>query len=362
MKKRDRPLRVLIAAGGTGGHLFPAQQLSERLLKEGTSEVLFAGHQLEKSPFFAHGKIPFREIRSASLKRKFFFLKEATRGFFQSLRVIRQFQPDIVVGFGSYHSFPVLLAAAFLRKKIVLFEANCLLGKVNRLFAPVSEKIAVQFPIGEKISKQVLVPLLPWTELPSQTMSQSEARRFFQLDPELFTLLIFGGSQGAAFLNESLGPLTSLLKARGRAFQVIHLTGKEPEKVAEDYRARGVQAAVKAFEKEMPIAYRAADLVICRSGAGTIAEIIRFQKPALLIPYPFAAEDHQRINGEFLSNRVGGARLLLQSGANPERMADEIERLWEQRSGHTTSLKKESLATERKIDFNTLVQNLGTSS
>lgn len=125
-------LKVLIAAGGSGGHLFPARQLAEQLTGD---EVLFAGHHLSKSPFFEKEKIPFREIESAPLTNKFLFLKALWKGFWQSVDLLRTVRPDVVVGFGSFHSFPVLLAATILRKKVVLFEANCSLGKVNRFFS-----------------------------------------------------------------------------------------------------------------------------------------------------------------------------------------------------------------------------------
>src|SRR5690606_13931137 len=135
------------------GHLFPAQQLAYYY-----PDVLFAGHHLSKSPFFRE-EFPFQEIK-ASPPKKWSFLFSTIIGLFQSLKLFSKNKIDVVVGFGSFHTFPVLLAAAILRKKMVLFEANCVLGKVNRLFAPFADKIAVQFPIPTK--KTVLVPLLPW--------------------------------------------------------------------------------------------------------------------------------------------------------------------------------------------------------
>ncbi len=347
-------LKVLIAAGGTGGHLFPAQQLSEWLLKEGDVELFFAGYKLQNSPFFAKEKIPFQEIASAPLKKILPFLKAAWRGFWQSIQLIRRYKPDVVVGFGSYHSFPVLLAAAVLRKKIVLFEANCILGKVNRLFLPVAEKIGIQFPLPKRNEKQVAVPYLPWISKKAKAVSREEARKAYRLDENLLTILVFGGSQGAVFLNQEFPLAAKILKKKGILFQVIHLTGKEGTANYDQ-----IPAVVKTFEEDMPLAYAASDLVVCRSGAGTIAELIRFQKPALLIPYPFAADDHQQINGRFIMNFVQGARMVVQSEAAPERMVEEIEKLIQGHDKYRTALQNASLQTQIKTDFGTVVREVG---
>lgn len=347
--------KVLIAAGGTGGHLFPAQQLAELLKKD--SEILFAGHKLSLSPFFEKEHIPFEEIASARIRNPISFLLSSLKGLFQSVRLLRKFKPDVVVGFGSYHSFPVLLASVLLGKKLVLFEANCILGKVNRLFLPWARKIAVQFPLVKPSKKQAAVPLLPWSGKKTEVLPPADARKKFGLDPDLFTILVFGGSQGAVFLNREFGPAALLLKEKGKSFQVIHLTGKEGSGAAEFYRKAGIPACVKEFEKEMGAAYSAADLAVCRSGAGTMAELIRFQKPALLIPYPYAAEGHQEINARYMADALQGARVLIQAAASRENLAAELEALWDERKSRQEALKQVEL--NPTIDFGALVRNTG---
>jgi UDP-N-acetylglucosamine--N-acetylmuramyl-(pentapeptide) pyrophosphoryl-undecaprenol N-acetylglucosamine transferase len=285
--------RVLIAVGGTGGHLFPAQQLREQLPD---AEVHFAGHELKTSPFF-NRNIPFTEIPSSNRNPWTLF-----KGLLRSLRLLLRFKPHVVVGFGSFHSIPLLLAAVVLRKKIVLFEANYSLGKANKLFAPFASKIAFQFPFPHK--KAVYVPLLPWKKIVSSS-------KYFP-DPERTTLLVFGGSQGASFINKTFCEAAKLLQF---PFRVIHFTGKEDPNIQYD-----VPSIVKPFESDMASAYEVADLVVCRCGAGTVAELIRYQKPAILIPYPFAY-DHQKKNGELIQS---GARILLQSETNAEKLAEEI--------------------------------------
>lgn len=339
-------LKVLIAVGGSGGHLFPAQQLRELL--KGNAEILFAGHKLGETPFFEREKAAFEEIAAAPLKRGFF--SASWKGFWQSIRLIRRFRPDVVVGFGSFHAFPILLAAVFLRKKLVLFEANCSFGKVNRLFLPFAEKIAVQFALPR--GKGVFVPLLPWVFPDSTVFSRNEAREYFQLSPDRLTLLIFGGSQGADFLNDVMPTAAAVLKERGYDIQVIHLSGKKEVRYS-------VPSCVKPFEKEMAKAYRAADIAICRAGAGTMAELIRFQVPALFIPFPYATEDHQRKNGEFLSHTVKGARLLLQKEATLERIVEEIEVLLKERENYVQSLAEYAFKNEKRTCFAELVRTVG---
>jgi UDP-N-acetylglucosamine--N-acetylmuramyl-(pentapeptide) pyrophosphoryl-undecaprenol N-acetylglucosamine transferase len=339
-------LKVLICAGGSGGHLFPARQLRE-LLKEDCL-VFFAGHKLRGSPFFESKEIPFQEISSSQKKKGVLAI---CKGFFQSIFLLYSFSPDVVVGFGSYHTFPLLLAASFLRKKIILFEANSTLGKVNRWFSFFSKKIAFQFEQTHK--KGALVPLLPWIATSNRQMSQAQARIHFGLDPFKTTLLVFGGSQGAFFLNQMI-PL-AIEKLQGE-FQVIHLTGKGFEKVT--YQTKSY---VREFEKQMDLAYTASSCAICRSGAGTIAELTRYQMPALLIPFPLASEDHQRKNGEFFIAHTKGARLLLQSDATLDRLVEEIEALIGEADTFRKSLQSYSLQTQKRVDFASLIRQIGDS-
>jgi UDP-N-acetylglucosamine--N-acetylmuramyl-(pentapeptide) pyrophosphoryl-undecaprenol N-acetylglucosamine transferase len=317
-------MKIIIAAGGSGGHLLPAQQLALELQTE--AEIVFAGHRLASSPFFRRDLFSFRSIPAAPLKRSprglFEFIKAMVLGLYESIRLIKSFQPDIVVGFGSFHAFPLLLAAFLMRRKIVLFEANCLLGKVNRLFAFDAKIVAAQFLLKNNPRNVSYVPLLPWSRQ-SILMEKNRAREELGLDRERMTFLVFGGSQGAAFLNRSI---PACLPANA---QVIHLAGNDEaaSEVAERYREAAVLAVVKGFESNMPSLYAAADFVICRSGAGTVAELIRYSLPALLIPFPFATDDHQRMNAEFLAKNIRGAAMLLEKTASPRLIEQAIEQM-----------------------------------
>jgi UDP-N-acetylglucosamine--N-acetylmuramyl-(pentapeptide) pyrophosphoryl-undecaprenol N-acetylglucosamine transferase len=211
-----------------------------------------------------------------------------------------------------------------MRKQIVLFEANCQLGKVNRLFSPFAKSTTAQFPLPK--GRVELVPLLPWKER-SPLMDKAEAKEKYGLNPEKMTCLVFGGSQGASFLNRAVP------RALSSSMQAIHLTGKEErvDEVTNLYAEMGISASVRAYESEMERAYAAADFAICRSGASTIAELIGHELPALLIPFPFSSDGHQVANAEFLAKKVGGATMLLEETACQEALLSEVMRLIENR-------------------------------
>lgn len=343
----NKKRKVLIAAGGTGGHLFPAQQLAAML----DAEVQFAGYKIGTSPFFEKEKIGYTEIAAHPLG--WGFILSVWSGFWQAVKAIRYFAPDVVVGFGSYHVFPVLLAAVCMRKKLVIFEANYKMGKVNRFFSFFASAIASQFPLEEK--KAVLVHWLPWKK-EEKRLEGREAKKLYGLDPDTMTILVFGGSQGASFLNEMAPKAIEIL---GKKIQAIHLTGLGSEEtVRATYERLGIRAAVKPFEKEMAFAYAAADLALCRSGAGTIAELIRYELPALLIPYPFATEDHQKKNGDYLVGR-GGARLVVQREASIERLSSELETLIGEREERRERLKMGKSEDLERIHLADVVERLG---
>lgn len=318
--------KVLIAAGGSGGHLLPAQELAQLLQQRHGCEVLFAGYKLSVTPFFQRDQFSYREIRSGSLgEGRGRLIKNLACGLWAAVRLIQREKPNVVVGFGSYHTAPVLLAAVLLRKKIVLFEPNRAMGKVNRWVAPFSRAVAVQFPgVAHVGDNGVRVPLFPWLRKPHSALSSVQARHNFGLDPHLLTILVFGGSQGASFLNEVVPEAL----ATKNDVQVIHLTGSEAgaHAVQERYRRAQIRAVVKSFERNMEWAYAAADLAVCRSGAGTIAELIQFEVPAFLVPYPHESEGHQTHNARYLAER-GGARWAPQDQVTSAGLCEAIESL-----------------------------------
>ena len=332
---------ILFAVGGTGGHLFPAQALAKQL-KEDNPEIdlLFAGGRLGSNPFFQKLHFPFREISSATPFRGGMLSSfgKIAKGVFQSLRLIGEARPDLVVGFGSFYSFPLLVAARLKKIPYILVESNALPGKVNRLFSSSASFSALQF--GEASDKlrgktaQVKIP--HWSqELQEAVISKGEARKGFGLNPDMLTILIFGGSQGARAINEAV-----LNISLNTPFQVVHLCGRDQDATAleEEWRIRGVTAVVKHFEEKMHLAWKVADVVICRAGAGTCSEVIEHAIPALLIPWPGASENHQTANAEVLCDK-GGA-LIVQQSELDEALASTAQKLVENRKAMKECLEE----------------------
>lgn len=347
--------KILFAVGGTGGHLFPAQALA-RDLKELCSEVeiLFGGGRLGSNLFFHKMKFPFREVTSSSPFRTH-PVKAALqigRGILESFDLIKEFSPDLIIGFGSFYSFPILVTARLKRIPYILVESNVLPGRVNRIFSPKAQFSAVQYDETGQILKGKSIPTkMPFWSQENQGMvfAAADARKHYQLDPEMFTLLAFGGSQGAEAINRAVVELQLNIP-----FQVLHFCGRnqDADAIIKRYRERGISACVKHFEEQMHIAWRAADLAICRAGAGTMAEMEIFHVPAILIPWPGATDRHQHKNAGVME-KIGGAQLLEESDL--DKLGDKITQTLGELPKMKANLKE---YREREIDhLATLVLN-----
>lgn len=329
--------RILIATGGSGGHIFPAIGFASDLTDH---DVVFAGGGLETNRFFDQERYPFHTVTSATfgfknpLKMAMGLLK-LYRGTKESLSLLHKIKPDLVVGFGSFHTLPLLLAARWTKTPFVLSEADAYPGRVNRLMAPFSRFVAVQFPEAAKhIKGKTQVCPLPLREgFKKGPLPKEGARLSLGLDPCKKTVLVFGGSQGAKSLNDIVAKEISQVH-RELDIQLIHLTGyKDNEKLAAHYKNIGLKALVLPFSSEMPLLWSASDLCIARAGASTIGEMIAFTVPGILIPYPFAMNNHQEKNGEIISKKIGGAAMLKES---------ELE-------GHLVRLLKHILGNRQEV-------------
>ncbi|MGD2170003.1 MAG: UDP-N-acetylglucosamine--N-acetylmuramyl-(pentapeptide) pyrophosphoryl-undecaprenol N-acetylglucosamine transferase [Chlamydiota bacterium] len=312
-------MKIVIAVGGTGGHVIPAEHLGESLIQK-KHQVTYLGR---KGKFFSLKDAPFYEISTSSIRSKNPFKLcvsccKIAKGVLQSLFHIWKIKPDTIVGFGSFHTFPILLAALILKKKFVLYESNKVCGVVNRLFSKKAKYIACQFPNIEKSNCKVteLVQFLPWKNF-------SEVKQ----ESKIFTVLVFGGSQGAKFINEKFPKAARLLKEKKRNFKVIHITGKSIDhaQLAKFYDSLGIENEVKPFEHNFLKTLQLADLVICRSGASTIGELICFQKPSILIPYPFATDRHQHKNGAYFAEIIKGGIMMEQHEVTSDKLCEKID-------------------------------------
>lgn len=324
------PKRVLIATGGTGGHIYPAMALAQQIEREQKdAEILFIGGGLSQNRYFDREAFASRTVSCGAFtdRSPLALLRSGfniSRGILQSCGVIRKFKPDVVVGFGSYYSFPPLIAAKLQSVPFVLHEANSIPGKVNRLLAPYAIAIGVHFPqtLGLVKGKKYEVGMPLRTPFKKGAMHRDEARKYFGLSRERITLLVFGGSQGAQIINKQIREALRLIPLEN--LQVIHIAGNTDQisELIKGYRVLGIPACVKSFEERMEIAWEAADLVISRAGASSIAEQLEFEVPGILIPFARAADDHQNHNADFLVDTVGGAKKIQENALSATKLAE----------------------------------------
>lgn len=326
--------KVMIATGGTGGHVYPAIALAQQLKVEVPGcEILFVGGGLSTNKYFdrtafAHSTVPCGAFTSLAPIKLMSSLGNIAKGVWESRSIIKRFQPNVAVGFGSFYAFPPLLAAKLMSVPVVLHEANSIPGKVNRVLSKWAEVTGVHFPETVPLLKGKAVEVgLPLRQgFKAAAISSEEARKHFGLDPHKTTLLVFGGSQGARAINLMVQEAMRELGC-GQQIQVLHISGdvETARELTASYRADKIVAVVKPFEDHMELAWQAADVVICRAGAGAVAEQLEFEVPGILIPYPRAAENHQEHNADFMVNTVGGAVKLLEHGLTAERLVNCLQ-------------------------------------
>jgi UDP-N-acetylglucosamine--N-acetylmuramyl-(pentapeptide) pyrophosphoryl-undecaprenol N-acetylglucosamine transferase len=332
-------MRLIIAGGGTGGHLFPGIAVAEEFLsRDPANQVLFVGssqgieartiprlgYQLELiSAAGIKGKGSLAKLKGAAM---------LLYGYAQSRKILRDYRPDLVMGVGGYASLPMVLAARGLQVPRFVHEQNALPGMSNKLLAKVADRVfialdeaATYFPphktvlTGNPLRRQILEQLSGDLKGQTEHLAGQE---------QTFNLFIFGGSQGAHALNVALpGALATLGPEHRSRLQVTHQTGeKDYEQVCAAYREAGIAADVRPFIDDMASQYRRADLIVCRAGATTIAEVTALGKACLFIPFPYATDDHQRKNAEALLKR-GACELLLEQEMGGNRLATTITRL-----------------------------------
>jgi UDP-N-acetylglucosamine--N-acetylmuramyl-(pentapeptide) pyrophosphoryl-undecaprenol N-acetylglucosamine transferase len=356
--------KIIITVGGTGGHIFPAIALAKQLAEQNL-DLLFVGGNLSINPYFEREAFSYQSISCATFKKKnpWAILKTSTKiaiGIKQSYQILKEYQPDLIVGFGSFYTLPLLLAARMKQIPFILHEANSMPGKVNRLLSKQATAVGIHFPETATHLKgktyEVGLPLRPG--YCRGACSSAQARAYFDLDPHLLTILIFGGSQGAINLNNLVNKaFTGQLTYKKDTCQIIHFAGDTTlaQLLRTDYQKAGLKACVKPFESRMDLAWQAADLSIARAGAGTIAEQMEFEVPGILVPYPFATDNHQEKNADFLVKTVGGAIKCIEKDLTPELLAQQIESLTEDRRERMKSAMHQYKIKYRPRDFCSLI-------
>ncbi len=325
------PLRIVIAAGGTGGHLYPGIAVARRFAARcpGT-DVLFVGHRggLEERLLPREGfqlvTVTVRALQGQSRVAQARALGALGLGTLQALRLLWRVHPHLVVGAGGYVMGPVVLAATLLRVPRVLMEQNLVPGLTVRSLARFAQLVFISFP-----ESAAYLPGRPveYTGTPvREEICQVGAAEPREADGELH-LLVFGGSQGAHRLNQAMMQAAPWLAAHQPRLCLVHQTGlADAAAVTQAYAQAGLQAEVLPFLHDMADRYRWADLVLCRAGASTLAELTTCGKPAILVPYPYAADDHQRHNAMALQ-RQGAAQVILDAELTGARLYEVLEPL-----------------------------------
>lgn len=311
---------ILIMAGGTGGHIFPALAVADELRERGWKVVwLGARSGMEATLVPRHGYeiewIRFSGLRGKGIVRMALLPLNLLVAFWQSARAIFRVRPDVVLGMGGYIAFPGGMMAAFLGRPLVIHEQNSIAGLANRVLAVVADRLLAGFPGALKKAQ--------WTGNPVRreiAQLPPPAERFAGRSGNL-RVLVVGGSLGAQALNEMIPKALALMPEAQRP-AVTHQAGEAHLPVLEqNYREAAVPATTLAFIRDMAAAYAQADLVICRAGALTVAELAAAGVASVLVPFPHAVDDHQTTNAKFLAD-AGAAVLLPQRELTPRRLAD----------------------------------------
>ena len=296
-------MKIIIAAGGTGGHLFPGIALAQAFTaKNSANQLLFIGtkRELDKKTLAPYG-FSFVAIDATSIKGKnvvamFTSSLYTFKSIVQSMRMIKTFSPDLVIGLGGYVSGPVVLAAFMMGVKTAIHEQNTIPGLANRMLGKIADRIFISFACSQSYFPQQKTVLL------GNPVSKQHIREAGQSHGETpFTLLVIGGSLGSHQINRALIDALEYLMPIKNTLRIIHQTGAgDITMVREAYQTEGFSAEVVPFINEIAPAYRQAHLVISRAGATTLAELMIHRKAAILIPYPLAADRHQHRNAGVL--------------------------------------------------------------
>jgi UDP-N-acetylglucosamine--N-acetylmuramyl-(pentapeptide) pyrophosphoryl-undecaprenol N-acetylglucosamine transferase len=302
-------MRAILAGGGTGGHVIPALAIAQELQKEYGAEVLFIGtargieNRLVPAAGFALRLIRVGALKNVSLGTRLRTVFDLPQAMWESRRILAEFGPDVAIGVGGYASGPAMLAAAQKRIPTLAFEPNVVPGFANRMIAPMVSAAAVHFAETGRYFRRFEVTGVPVR----QAFFEIAGKKPGEGKP---TLLVFGGSQGARAINQAMLQCLRELLKQVPDIHIIHQTGERDYNEAQAaYQRASASAEVYPFIADMPTFFARADLLVCRSGASTVAEIAAAGKPAIFVPFPRAADDHQRVNAQALE-RIGAAVMV----------------------------------------------------
>jgi UDP-N-acetylglucosamine--N-acetylmuramyl-(pentapeptide) pyrophosphoryl-undecaprenol N-acetylglucosamine transferase len=317
-------MRAILAGGGTGGHVIPALAIAQQLHRQYAAEILFIGtsrgieNRLVPNAGFPLRLVDIGALKNVGLGTRLRTLLDLPRAVWVAGRILSEFRPDVVIGVGGYASGPAMLAAVLRRIPTLIFEPNVVPGFANRVVAPFVSAAVVHFAETGKYFRHCAVTGVPVREA------------FFNIagEPPAPTLLVFGGSQGARAINLAVIEAAPELVERIPGVRIVHQTGEADYNDAKAaYAKLAGRVEVYRFIDDMPVFFTRASLLVCRSGASTVAEVTAAGKPAIFVPFPRAADDHQRRNAEALE-RAGAAVMLDQSELTRESLVQTVTALF----------------------------------
>ncbi len=328
---------LMVMAGGTGGHVYPALAVAHEMRTRGW-QVCWLGTRsglearVVPEAGFEMIWLSMSGLRGNGAVRLFLAPLMLLRAFYQSLKAILARRPDVVLGMGGYTAFPGGMMASLLGKPLVVHEQNSIAGLTNRILACLADRVLGAFPSAFQGDKDKPLPCRKvdtlWVGNPVRAeiaCLANEEHRYSGRDGSL-RLLVVGGSLGASALNTLLPEALALIPAARRP-QVVHQSGRQHRQVLEaNYAAAGVDADIRDYIEDMATLYEWCDLAVCRAGAMTVAELACAGVPAVLVPFPFAVDDHQTTNARFLSEANAGW-LMQQKDLSPEKLADLLKSL-----------------------------------
>lgn len=341
-------MKIIIAGGGTGGHLFPGIAVAREFQKRSQDvKILFVGTKKGiESKILPKERFPLKTITACGLKgesfwRSLFALIKIPVALLESFWILVTFKPGLVLGFGGYVTGPFLLMAWFLRIPTAIQEQNLLPGSANRLLGKIVDKIFISFENSINYFPAHKVKLtgnpIRWSRQEDKNKKKSSR----------FNIFILGGSRGAKSINDVMVEALDFLRSEKDSLHFIHQTGQEQfEAVRLKYQENNMSCEVSPFIFNMDDHYKKSNLVISRAGASTIAEITVFGRASILIPFPFAANNHQQLNAEYLARR-GAAILIKNSELNGKKIAELIKELM-QKTNKISAMEKASSGMAKK--------------
>jgi len=319
-------MRAILAGGGTGGHVIPALAIAQELQHRFGAEVEFIGTErgietrLVPAAGFKLRLVKVGALKNVTLATRARTLFDLPRAVWQARRMLAEFGPDVVIGVGGYASGPAMLAASLRRIPTLAFEPNVVPGFANRVVSRMVSAAAVHFSETARYFRNAHVTGVPVR----QPFFNIPEKPYAALNP---TLLVFGGSQGARAINRVVIDAVPLLRERVPGIHIIHQTGeRDYNDAAASYSALGSSVEAHRFIDDMPAYFARADLLVCRSGASTVAEITAAGKTAIFVPFPRAADDHQKRNAEALQ-RAGAAVMLDEAQLTRESLVQAVTSL-----------------------------------